>query len=200
MPQWSEIFDFKSLSQLALIVVLLVGGFSYLYFNPSQQSQFQSNTLDRLKIVEAKYDALLNENQNLKHQISTLQLQYIHSKSIQESYPWPAWTKDEKGTVIYANQAYVDWYLTPRGYTLFDYVGKTDYAVWSKDIAQNFRSHDLQVFTSGKPQIFTEKVESPNGQILEIKFLKYVRKVNNIPVGVAGMFLPIEENLEKMHN
>lgn len=195
MPDISEIFDFKSLSQLALIVILVVGGFSYLYFNPSQQSQFQSNTLDRLRVVEAKYDALLKENEVLRNQISSLKIQFVNARSTHDSYPWPSWIKDTQGTVIYANQAYVDWYLTPRGYNLFDYVGHTDYQVWPKELADQFKAHDHEVLKSGKAAIFEESVIGPDGKIENYEFIKYVRKVNNSIIGVAGMLLPTRENI-----
>lgn len=164
---------------IVLCLVLL-----YLEFNsPAVGADYQANVYNRLQMLEA-------ENRSLSRSQTQLQSQLIQLQSIQDSLPWPAWLKDRSGQVVYANPAYESWYLKPRGYTLFDYVGKDDFAVWPEDVARLYAAHDQQVLRESRVLIFIEPVPQADGTLKRYRFIKYPQRVGNSIVGVAGMVIP----------
>lgn len=186
----------KELLKLLGPMGAVVLGLAVIYFNPSDAAEFQRNTMDQLAKVQAQYDQsqrsldILKE-QNLKQvaQINQLKQQLLTLQSTEDSWPYPAWLKDSSGQLLFANKAYVDKYLTPRGYSLQDYLGGTDGDVWPKYIADQFRHNDEQVMRSGHHVIVLETVEMPTG-IEKHLFIKYPRRLGGVVVGVAGRYLP----------
>ena len=102
----------------------VVLGLAVIYFNPSDAAEFQRNTMDQLAKVQAQYDQSqrsldILKVQNLKQvaQINQLKQQLLTLQSTEDSWPYPAWLKDSSGQLLFANNAYVDKYLTPRVYS-----------------------------------------------------------------------------------
>lgn len=179
---------FKKIGPYGAVLLAIL----FVYFNPPDSSEFQRNTLDRLAVVEARADKLQGEVLELRDENRALRSQLVNFKSVQDSYPFPAWFKDLSGKVISANLSYETLYLTPRGYSLFDYVGNDDYAVWPKDIADRFRANDQKVFREDQMIVFEEELEISSGVRERYWFIKYPRYINGNIVGIAGMLLPIQ--------
>jgi PAS domain-containing protein len=79
--------------------------------------------------------------------------------------PYPAWVKvaqrDPKtGRVSfymqYMNQSYTDWFGVRRE----DYIGKTDWDIWTHDVALSYYNNDASVLASQRAQRFTEAIEN----------------------------------------
>lgn len=189
MPSWLS-DAFGRVVQAAGPVVIILGVLLWVYYNPSASAEVQRTTLERLAKVEEQADLLRETNVELERRVNKLKSQILTLQSVQDSLPWPAWIKDLDGEVISANRAYEQAFLTPRGYTLFDYVGASDYDVWPEDIADEFRRNDLEIQRTRRTTVFTEEVEILPGERVRLKFVKYPRYIGNKVVGVAGMSVP----------
>jgi len=177
---------FKQIGPVAAVLL----GMLFMYFNPTQESQFNENLISRLSNAENKADQCLNESIVIKNQLKDMQFRFTIMRGSQESLPWPSWMKDGSGKVLFANSAYEKTYLKPLGYELSDYVGFRDEAVFSDITAQSFRANDLLVFESGIIIEVTEMVDSPGGEAQPVQVYKYPIKVRDVVVAVGGMTIP----------
>ncbi len=190
-------------------LIALIGLILWLFFGPDAQKDFNQRIDNRLVEVEAQLKtereerraadkqhheeklALQNENLELRSEINEVRAQLLAFFSTQDSLPWAAWFKDTNGKVLYANRAYEEKFLLPRGYTLSDYVGHDDYAVWPKETADAFRANDQEIMRTGRYQVFPEPIPMGDGQLQMLPFAKYARRSHgNIIIGVAGMEIP----------
>jgi PAS domain S-box-containing protein len=73
-----------------------------------------------------------------------------------ENSPSPEYLKDETGVYVYANRAQKSRFAS-------DFVGKTDFDIFPKPTAQQFREHDLVVLRENQPREFTEQTHEPDG-------------------------------------
>jgi PAS domain S-box-containing protein len=73
--------------------------------------------------------------------------------------PAIAWAKDDQGRIAYYNKAYEERFQV----RLSDWLGKSDFDRWPKEIAQQFRRHDRQVLASGVPITAVEEATPRNG-------------------------------------
>jgi PAS domain-containing protein len=91
------------------------------------------------------------------------------------SFDRPAWVKVAHQTkdkvefrMLEVNQKYTDIF----GHERMDYLGKTDLEVgWSKEHADAYHAHDLQVWATGEPQTFYQEY---NGKILRFRKLRVI--------------------------
>jgi hypothetical protein len=90
----------------------------------------------------------------------------------------------------YLNLQYEEVFLKPFGLEISDYLGKTDYDIWPKEIADAFRLHDREVFERKIVYNGREKIPDTLGKITEWRVIKYVRWAGPIPVGIAGIAFP----------
>ncbi len=94
------------------------------------------------------------------------------SKSLFQSFmdnsPAVAFMKDEAGRYIYVNGVFERLF----GMRLADLVGKDDFAVWTPEIARQFRENDLTVLEARRPLELLETTRHPDGlhQWLALKF------------------------------
>lgn len=132
----------------------------YYYVNEGSEAQTTSDMVEtlfvqvqaqseKIELLQVKLFDQQSEILSLKLKLST---KYEHSlilKSYLDSMPYPAWIKkvsfdvDEKPvfTMWYINKAYEKEFKITNSF----YTGKTDFDVWTKDIAQEFHDADVQV-------------------------------------------------------
>jgi len=67
-------------------------------------------------------------------------------KHFMDNSPAIAWMKDEQGRYVYASQRFEHYFHLP----LADWRGRTDFDVWPKEVAKQFRDNDLAVLAVGK--------------------------------------------------
>jgi len=70
-----------------------------------------------------------------------------------------AWMKDEEGRYVYVNRPFETRFNLPPEKV----IGKTDYDLWSLDIARNFSRNDLLVLSSGQGEEFIEQTADADG-------------------------------------
>jgi PAS domain-containing protein len=109
-----------------------------------------------------------------------------------ESCPMPAWFKDAEYKMSMMNQAYAAVF----GVTEQEYLGKTDYEVWPREIADLFRQHDEQVVARRVQIRVTEDVpvsRAPDAPIYQWRVIKFpvIDQITNVVLGVGGYAYPI---------
>ena len=78
-----------------------------------------------------------------------------------ENSPTMAWCKDEEGRYVFLSPHYERHF----GVTLADRLGKTDFELWPKTIAEEYRKNDLAVLAAGKSIDFVESAVNPDGTV-----------------------------------
>lgn len=129
---------------------------------------------------------------NLQNRLNKQELHLITLDSSHFNHPWPSWIKDVEGNIIFINKSYEEIFLKPRGFSRFDYVGKTDYAVWPKEIADAFSENDRTVKRTKERWEGIEKVGT-NGSSEDYWIIKYPIIYNREVIGVAGMSVPVNK-------
>lgn len=82
-----------------------------------------------------------------------------------DNSPGAEYLKDESGTYVYTNR-------TNKSRFESDFVGKTDFDIFPKATAQQFRDHDLAVLRDNQPREFIEQTDEADGlhTWLSVKF------------------------------
>lgn len=184
---------------------LLAVFMAWMYFNPSDQNTFRQDVMlqlqkctEQISVLRAENETEFQTRRTMQLQLDAMQSQMLTFKSVQASLPWPAWTKDLSGTMVFANKAYEMAYLIPRGYTLRDYIGSDDYAVWPRDVAREFRENDAEVIRNGMWAVFKESVPvGPDGKMVELVYAKYPIYLagTDTIVGVSGLSVPEHQSV-----
>lgn len=134
--------------------------------------------------LEDRFDALEKENQLLREQLNTI-------KSIYPDLPIPMWIKDERGIMLSLNDAYENAFLRPQEKSRYDYIGKTDYDIWGKKIADEFRKHDREAMEDNIV-VFKDEEFQDNALLQGYKFYKYPKYADGVFIGIGGIALPDE--------
>ena len=79
--------------------------------------------------------------------------------SFMDNSPAIAWMKDEQGRHVYLSRTYEERF----GVKLDAWLGKTDFEVWPREIAEKFRAADLEVVDNGKTIQVVEETKNPDG-------------------------------------
>jgi PAS domain S-box-containing protein len=70
-----------------------------------------------------------------------------------------AWMKDDQGRHVYLSKTYERRF----GVRLEDWLGKTDFELWPKEVAEQFWKNDQAVLAKGQPIEVTEETTQPDG-------------------------------------
>lgn len=147
---------------------------------------------DRLRIENSKMLLRITE---LEKSMVLLGSKVDMMQSANHYMPFPMWIKDVSGVMLSLNDAYDEMFLKPQGKGPADYIGCTDYDIWSKEVADEFTQNDRMAFTTPKKYWYgKESIRSGNGHFDagEYTIVKWKRIINGHFVGIAGMALPIE--------
>ena len=103
------------------------------------------------------------------------------------SFGNPAWlkvaVKRGDGEIEFRMLEISENYCKDFGFDRQSYLGKTDFeAGWDFETAKNFRKHDLEVWSSGDPITYIEKV---NGKYLKFRKIR-VQSADGISKGIFG--------------
>jgi PAS domain S-box-containing protein len=105
--------------------------------------------------------------------------------SLVESLPLNVLRKDLEGRVVFGNRRYCE----TLGHTLDELVGKTDFDLFPRELADKYRKDDAAVVASGEVLEVTEKHVKPDGEMIYVQVLKApVRNAEGKTVGIQGMF------------
>lgn len=185
------------LTEIAVLLAGLAGGASIHFAvrkkDPEALNEYAARMI-REENDQLKQEINLVNGYNAKHvqEIARLERKVFelqHKIEIMEfapfSIPLPMWMKNQFGVVDFLNDEYVDTFLKPLGKEKNDYVGKTDFDVWPKAIAEEYRKHDMKVLRTGKVFNSRETVTGPLGQKTKWRVMKFLRKVPRGTVGIA---------------
>lgn len=141
---------------------------------------------DLINVMEQQLAELKAHNEILKEKVNLLESSHM-------KVPLPMWLKDREGRMLSLNKHYEEVFLAPMGLTAQDYIGKTDFDIWPEEVARKFVDNDNRAFATNNTQYTLEPVPGTNGEITEWIIVKYIRYIDNIAVGIAGMALPLDK-------
>lgn len=197
--------------ELLKIIGIVVGAgglgafLTYKLGNRKQDSSEFKTVVEEYKDLVTNYkselDKLRKDFDELKvlvfqkeDEIKTLRNQLMIFESSHADIPMPMWLKDTNGIMLFLNEEYERIVLNPIGKTTEDYIGKTDYDVWGKEIGKQFTDNDKQVMRQKKPVQFKETWQGSNGATFVGTLLKYPRFLNNRTViGIGGVIMNIKQ-------
>ncbi len=148
--------------------------------------------------------ALLNLYSNLETQVETrtaelagvnLQLQETQKqqKALLDSIPDMAWLKDKNGHFIAVNQPFSDNY----GIRIEDIVGKTDFDIGPKELAEGYVADDRDVMEKRQPKRIDEPMVNPQGDPIWVETIKVpIQDDFGQVIGTAGSARDISERKE----
>lgn len=145
-------------------------------------------------LLKIEVKAIRKQLQESEKETTTLRHQLMIFEGSHGDIPLPIWLKDTNGVMLYLNDEYERRILQPIGLTKEDYIGRTDFDVWDKHIAQNFVNNDLEVMRRKKPVEFDEEWSSGSQGFIG-KLIKYPRFMNSgsrTVIGIGGTIIDIK--------
>ena len=125
-----------------------------------------------------------------KRMEADLQASEASMRAILDNSPYIVWLKDSEGRYIAVNKSYVD-YVRVRDPKQI--VGKTDFDFWPKELAEKYRTDDIEVMTSRRQKQFDDP--SFNGNMIhwtETFKTPVIDKKGNV-LGTTGFAMDITE-------
>ncbi len=153
----------------------------------------KKNMLSKLKKNDSK---IIQKNLSIKLVKANKKLEdkILHSSalisSLLDSIPDIIFYKDLNGVYLGCNPAFSEFVGKPRE----EIIGKTDYGLFEKEIADSFRENDKKMFKTGEPRHNEEWITYPNGRKILLDTLKtpyYGPDKENI--GILGVSRDITE-------
>lgn len=90
-------------------------------------------------------------------------------RAFMDASPVAAFIKDEEGRMVYCNRALADRF----GANPEDWIGKTDFEVWPREIAEQFRNSDVQVLEQNRTFHYEDRTLGPGGRTVTWDVHKY---------------------------
>jgi len=122
-------------------------------------------------------------------------------QAFMDNAPGVAWIKDEQGHFVYINKRSGKVLGVPRE----EWIGKTDFDLWPKELAEQYKKHDLEVLTGGQAKEFVEEAATEGGDSYWWSF-KFPFRYATGKMCVGGIAVDIterrraEETLQKAHD
>lgn len=140
---------------------------------------------------------LRTENQNIKINFATLKEKNLNLKQNMiifnrnyEDFPLPVWQKVKRG------KEFIIQYINPEYVTKFGHIfnndkyalmGKNNFALFPKKIAQLYYENDVAVSITGKERESIEESIDSNGNIVKLKVIKWRDIKENKDTLIYGM-------------
>lgn len=157
---------------------------------------------DEIKFLQVRLTEL--ENAQARHKLTEKELRKteLQQKAILDNIPDIAWLKDKESRFISVNEQFGK----VCGVNPEDLVGKTDFDIWPKNLAERYVADDLEVMESGKRKRLEEPLADKEGQIKWIETIKTpIYNENGQIIGTTGISRDIterkqtEERLRQVH-
>lgn len=111
-------------------------------------------------------------------------------QSLVESLPQNIIRKDRQGRFTYVNQRLCDTLNLPRE----KIIGKTDFDLFPRDLAEKYRQDDLQVLETGAPLEAVETHQTPDGRALYVQIVKTpITDAQGQSIGTQVLFWDVTE-------
>ncbi|MEQ1635114.1 MAG: PAS domain S-box protein [Methylococcales bacterium] len=105
-----------------------------------------------------------------------------YQRALLDTFPFRVWLKDEQGRFLAVNKAFAHGVGWPSAESL---IGKTDFDIAPKSLAENFRADDREVLNNGKPKSLEEIIDV-NGQPVWFETYKSPVTVDGRVIGSVG--------------
>ncbi|MFA5059706.1 MAG: PAS domain S-box protein [Candidatus Omnitrophota bacterium] len=107
----------------------------------------------------------ITERKRIEEKISEIQRQ---QEALLNNIPDIAWLKDKESRIVNANEAFCkSCGLNPK-----DVIGKNDFELWPKDLAEKYRADDIEVMNSRVRKVMEEPIEHKSGKREWIETIK----------------------------
>ncbi|HED13161.1 MAG TPA: transporter substrate-binding domain-containing protein [Gammaproteobacteria bacterium] len=156
---------------LGLLVIALVGYLLVLFWN----RQLQQSLRKRLSELAQQHQEIDRLNGLLNAMVAA------SSDAI--------YVKNTAGIYQFCNKALTEFLDKP----LDQIIGKDDYALFSRQLAEQFHADDQKIMALEKPITYEELAIRPNGETLPYLIIKGPLRINNQLVGLFGIARDISE-------
>ena len=119
-----------------------------------------------------------------------------YQRALLDNFPFMVWLKDEQSRFLALNQpmANICGFSSTE-----DLIGKTDYDIWPKDLADAYHQDDMQILTSQKSKMIEEPIETFKGRIWSETYKSPV-SVDGKVIGTVGFSRDITDRKELERN
>ena len=147
---------------------------------------------NEMSLLKQEFETLRLKSQEREKEnrdvIQGLRIKVNMLESAHLNLPIPQWLKDKNGIMLSINSAYEEIF----GKSVSQYVGNTDYDVWPKEIADQFKKNDTKVKRTRKHLQTQEFLEvDEHVQVWEV--LKYPRYEGSTFIGIGGIAFKMVE-------
>lgn len=181
---------------LQILLALLSAGFVAEYFGliklDKELSQAEATMLiEELRNDRNYYQALYRECQEnvskVKNDLEAIKENTTLLTAIKNDLPVPVWGKDINFKNLFVNDEYERLFLLELGKTKEDCIGLTDYEIWDKETADQYRATDLKALRSVNPIYTTELIPMVGTLPKELRVVKYPLKKDGRTIGIGGI-------------
>ncbi len=134
----------------------------------------------------------------LKEAEEALRMSEERFRAYMNNSPAIAWMKDAQGRYVYINRTYEEKF----GVRSKDRLGKTDFEIWPREIAEQFRKNDLEVLVNGRATHVIEKTPDRDGGVshwFDMKF-PFRNASEDMFVGGIGVDITRQKQVEEALN
>ena len=115
-----------------------------------------------------------------------------YQRAVLDNFPFLVWLKDADSRFLAVNAPYVQACGATSVETL---VGKTDFDIWPRDLAEAYRADDREVLASGSVKSVEETIEGPQGQVW-IETYKSPVTLDGKVIGTVGFARDISDRIQ----
>jgi signal transduction histidine kinase len=127
----------------------------------------------------------MKEEEVLTQQLKAKDAEIFLLKSLLDQVPMSIYWKDSAGTYLGQN-AYAANKMREVGFE-DQVVGKNDFELYPKSVAESYRLNDEQVMSLKKELAIEEPVTTPKGDLVQLSTKKPLYDQNGVLVGIVGM-------------
>ena len=141
--------------------------------------------LFRDELEAATLEMLLRHALDQRTAQDTIRETEARYRSLLESLPLNVFRKDLEGRVLFANQRYCN----EMGRPLSELMGKSDFDLFPRRLAEKYRRDDMRVVETGKPFEDIEEHRQQDGETIYVQVFKApIRDARGQVLGIQGMF------------
>jgi len=165
---------------------------------PVQSAQEQLRVLQVHQIeLEIQNEALrisLAELTNRQQLTDAVSQREHYQRALLDNFPFLVWLKDENSRYLAVNRPLAE---SCGHLSVDEIVGKTDFELWPRDLAERYQADDQAIMASGKPRIIEEPLEV-HGQRVWVETYKSPVSLGGRVIGTVGFATDITARKQAM--
>ncbi len=154
---------------------------------PSKANRQLIEEIDRLKQKIAQLEKAASESKPVERPLHDIEDRF---NAFMDNTPNVAWMKDDEGRYVYINKSYERRF----GVKTDSWLGKTDFDIWPREIAEGYRQNDRIVLETGRTVETTETAPDANGNTTYWRKFKFLCKDTQGRKYVAGGGIDVTES------